>query len=425
MFSTPEKTLAALENVGYLTDVKTATTVYYAARLNKPILIEGPAGAGKTELADSVAKAGGMRFIRLQCYEGITDKQAIGDYNRAMQQLYVELKGKTTTGSDWDQIKEEIASRDFYMAGPLLEAIEAERRCVLLIDELDKVDHAFEALLLEILSAWQLSVPGLGTVPARSIPFVVLTSNQERILGNPLRRRSLYLQVEHPTPEREAAIVARCTPNCSPATHAFIAGFAQALRGYNLEKPPSISEMNDIAQALELLGYTEIEAEHKDIILPLIAKTEGDRNRLLMKQSFESIINVAKLYVDRLAIVKSGVLADFVPSFKDDPCRTAAPGVPAADTLADKLIGECRKLDPLASAERIIWVIRRLTPWISAHAKNQNPLDLLERTLPKAFEAQLWREQQAHSTADPTNATPMAPAPVHGGANVMAQRAGA
>jgi len=300
MFDTPHVTLAALEQVGYLTDLKTATTVYLAGRINKPILLEGPAGAGKTELANSVAKAGQMSFIRLQCYEGITDKNAIGEYNRALQELYVLLKSKSGT-PDWLEIQKEIISRTFFASGPLLDAIEADKRCVLLIDEIDKIEHAFEALLLEVLSAWQLSIPGMGTITARSIPFVVMTSNEERRLGDPLRRRSFYLRVEHPTPEREASIVARRTPACSPATHRFIAGLAKALRAYTMEKPPSISEMNDIAQALELLGYSEIRPEDKDIMLPLIAKTDGDRKRLLMKQSFETIIRVARLYASEMA----------------------------------------------------------------------------------------------------------------------------
>jgi MoxR-like ATPase len=182
------------------------------------------------------------------------------------------------------------------MAGPLLEAIEQEKPCVLLIDEIDKVDYAFEALLLELLSAWTLSIPRMGTVRATSIPHVFLTSNQERRLGDPLRRRSFYLVVEHPVAEREAAIVAKRTPDASESTHRFIAGLARSLRAYTMEKPPSISEMNDVALAMELLGIEQVLPEHKDIMLPLIAKTEGDRKRLLMKEAFESIVRIAARY---------------------------------------------------------------------------------------------------------------------------------
>lgn len=143
---------------------------------------------------------------------------------------------KSLQTPDWEEIKREVTSRTFFMAGPLIEAIEQDKRCVLLIDEIDKVHHAFEAMLLELLSAWTLSIPKLGTVPAISIPHVFLTSNQERRLGDPLRRRSFYLVIEHPTAEREAAIVAKHTPNASSATHRFIAGLARSLRAYTMER---------------------------------------------------------------------------------------------------------------------------------------------------------------------------------------------
>jgi MoxR-like ATPase len=186
------------------------------------------------------------------------------------------------------------------MAGPLLDAIEQERSCVLLIDEIDKVDYAFEAMLLKLLSAWTLSIPKMGTVAATSIPHVFLTSNQERRLGDPLRRRSFYVMVEHPSAEREAAIVAKRTPDAGEETHRFIAGLAKSLRAYTLEKPPSISEVNDVALAMELLEIKRLGPEHKDIMLPLIAKTKGDRKRLLLKQAFESIVRMANRYANEL-----------------------------------------------------------------------------------------------------------------------------
>ncbi len=300
MYSSPEETLAALERVGYFTDLKTATTIYLAGMIYRPIMLEGPAGAGKTELAASVARAYGVRLIRLQCYQGINEEKAIGQYDRSLQELYVLLMSRSERTPDWAEIKREVTSRSYFMAGPLLEAIEQEQRCVLLIDEIDKVDHAFEAMLLELLSAWTLSIPKMGTMQATSVPHVFLTSNQERRLGDPLRRRSFYLMVEHPTAEREAAIVARRTPEAGKETHQFIAGLAKSLRAYTLEKPPSISEMNDVALAMELLGLTRLGREHKDIMLPLIAKTEGDRNRLLLKQCFESIVRLAGQYANEL-----------------------------------------------------------------------------------------------------------------------------
>lgn len=301
MFASPAETLAALESVGYFTDKKTATAVFLAGRIHRPILLEGPAGAGKTELAQSVARSYDVPLLRLQCYQGINEEKAIGQYDRSLQELYVLLMSKSAQSPDWAQIKTEITSRSYFMAGPLLEAIEQEERCVLLIDEIDKVDYAFEAMLLELLSAWTLSIPRMGTVRATSIPYVFLTSNQERRLGDPLRRRSFYLVVEHPNAEREAAIVAKRTPQATTATHRFIAGLAKSLRAYTLEKPPSISEMNDVAMAMELLGIDQVLPVHKDIMLPLIAKTEGDRKRLLMKEAFESIVRMAAKHAEEIA----------------------------------------------------------------------------------------------------------------------------
>ena len=293
MYESPEETLAALESVGYFTDAKTATAVFLAGKIHRPIMLEGPAGAGKTELAQAVARAYCVPLLRLQCYQGINEEKAIGQYDKSLQELYVLLMSKSTQAPDWAEIKREVTSRAYFMAGPLLEAIEQEMSCVLLIDEIDKVDYAFEAMLLELLSAWTLSIPKMGTLQATSIPHVFLTSNQERRLGDPLRRRSFYLVIEHPSAEREAAIVAKRTPQACAATHRFIAGLAKSLRAYTMEKAPSISEMNDLALAMELLGIDEVLPEHKDIVLPLIAKTEGDRKRLLMKEAFESIVRIA------------------------------------------------------------------------------------------------------------------------------------
>lgn len=300
MFDSPEQTLSALSRVGYFTDQKTATTVYLAGQINKPILLEGPAGAGKTELAQSVARAAGADLLRLQCYQGINEEKAIGQFDKSLQELFVLLTAKTEGTYEWDQIRRDVTSRAFFLAGPLLMAIEKEKRCVLLIDEIDKVDYAFEAVLLELLSAWTISIPKMGTVKATTVPFVFMTSNQERRLGDPLRRRSFYLIVEHPTAEREAAIVKSKTPTANAAMHRFIAGLAKALRGFNLEKPPSISEMNDVAQAMQLLSMDEFLAVHKDIMLPLIVKTEGDRKRMLMKQAFEVIIHTARKHADAM-----------------------------------------------------------------------------------------------------------------------------
>jgi MoxR-like ATPase len=289
VFDSVENVMSGLFLTGYITDEVTATVVYLAGKLHKPLLLEGPPGSGKTELAYAVAKATNAEVERLQCFQGINEEKAIGKFDEALQQLAVELRSKSGS-MDWEQTKRELHSQNFFSAGPLLRALQYDRRCVLLIDELDKVDQAFEAMLLELLSVWQLSIPKLGLVKADNIPFVVLTSNEERRIGDPLRRRSFYLRVEHPTPEREATILQLRTPQQSPEFHRGMAGLARALRGWSLEKPPSISEMLDLAQALEALDKHEITAEMRDILLPLLAKTEADRKKLLLRDGFASLV---------------------------------------------------------------------------------------------------------------------------------------
>ncbi|MGA7446866.1 MAG: MoxR family ATPase [Terriglobales bacterium] len=295
MFSSLQELEGGLRASGYIADSVATTTVYLAARLQKPLLLEGPAGSGKTQLAYAVADAADTTVERLQCYEGINEEKAIGKFDEPLQRLCVELKAKSVS-VDWESLRTELHSQQFFGAGPLLRALQCERPCVLLIDELDKVDHAFEALLLELLSVWQLSIPKLGTIKAKSIPFVVLTSNEERRIGDPLRRRSFYLRVEHPTAEREAEIVALRTPDSSREFHAGMAGLAKALRGWSMEKPPSVSEILDLAQALKVLGTEQITAEMRDILLPLLAKTEADRRKLLLRDGFASLIYDAQQY---------------------------------------------------------------------------------------------------------------------------------
>src|SRR5882724_11597601 len=278
MFPSLQDVDAGLRATGYIADSIATTTVYLAARLQKPLLLEGPAGSGKTQLAYAVAGAAGTTVERLQCYEGINEEKAIGKFDEPLQRLCVELRAKSAS-VDWESLRTELHSQQFFSAGPLLRALQYAKPCVLLIDELDKVNQAFEALLLELLSVWQLSVPKLGTIQAKSIPFVVLTSNEERRIGDPLRRRSFYLRVEHPTPEREAEIVALRTPGACPEFHASMAGLAKALRAWSMEKPPSVSEILDLANALQLLGVDRITAEMRDTLLPLLAKTESDRRK--------------------------------------------------------------------------------------------------------------------------------------------------
>jgi len=295
LFSSLEEVCEGLRATGYIADSIATTTVYLAARLHKPLLLEGPAGSGKTQLAYAVAQAADTTVERLQCYQGINEEKAIGKFDESLQRLCVELKARSPC-VDWGTLQTELHSRQFFSAGPLLRALQCEKPCVLLIDELDKVDQAFEALLLELLSVWQLSIPKLGTMQAKSIPFVVLTSNEERRIGDPLRRRSFYLRVEHPTPEREAEIVALRTPDSSHEFHAGMAGLAKALRGWSLEKPPSVSEILDLAQALKVLGAERVTAEMRDTLLPLLAKTEADRRKLLLRDGFASLVCDAQQY---------------------------------------------------------------------------------------------------------------------------------
>jgi MoxR-like ATPase len=294
MFASMEDLGRALRETGYIVDAVTTNTIFLAAKLHKPLLLEGPAGSGKTQLAYAVAEGARTIVERLQCYEGINEEKAIGKFDEPLQRLCVDLKAKSNI--DWESLQIELHGRRFFSAGPLLRSLEYGNPCVLLIDELDKVDHAFEAMLLELLSVWTLSIPKLGTIRAHSIPFVVLTSNEERRIGDPLRRRSFYVRVEHPTAEREAEIVALRTPDSSREFHASMAGLAKALRGWSLEKPPSVSEILDLAQALRVLGTEQISAEMRDILLPLLAKTEADRRKLLLRDGFASLIFDAQQY---------------------------------------------------------------------------------------------------------------------------------
>ena len=295
MFSSLDQLGKRLRASGYIADSVAITTIYLSAKLHKPLLLEGPAGSGKTQLAYAVAEAANTSVERLQCYEGINEEKAIGKFDEPLQRLCVELRAKSSS-VDWESLQSELHGQQFFSAGPLLCALQRERPCVLLVDELDKVDHAFEAMLLELLSVWQLSIPKLGTIQAKSIPFVVLTSNEERRIGDPLRRRSFYLRVEHPTAEREAEIVARRTPDASAEFHAGMAGLAKALRGWSLEKPPSVSEILDLAQALRILGEQRVTPEMRDTLLPLLAKTEADRRKLLLRDGFASLVFDAQQY---------------------------------------------------------------------------------------------------------------------------------
>ena len=299
MFNSVEDVSARLAATGYYIDPVMTQVVYLAARMRKPLLLEGPAGSGKTALALSVAAAAGTHVERLQCYCGVTEEKAIGRFDESLQRLYMEFSNGQH--EDWETVQANLKGRDFFRAGPLMRALECKRPCVLLVDELDKVDESFEAFLLEVLAEYQLSIPEFGTVTAKSIPFVVLTSNEERRLGDPIRRRSLYVRVEHPTPEREAKIIASRTPEADERFHREMAGIALSFRNYSLEKSPSVSEMIDFANALQLLGTNHVTEEHRDVLLPFLAKTEKDRRHLLLREGFKSLLDDGARIAERMA----------------------------------------------------------------------------------------------------------------------------
>src|SRR5207249_437953 len=290
MFSSSIDLSQKLLASGYVIDENVLTVIYLAANMRRPLLIEGPPGCGKTELAYAVARTAETHVERLQCYVGINEDKAMGKFDEALQRLFLEARAAGIS-DDWEAIRRELHGLEFFTKGPLLRALLYEEKpCVLLVDEIDKVDHEFEALLLELLSDWQLSIPKLGTVTAKTVPFVVLTSNEERRIGDPLRRRSFYIRFEHPSVERERQILALQTENGHANIHGQIAGLASALRGWSMEKPPSIAEMLDVAQAREILGIEEIRPDHRDLLMPLIAKTESDRQRLLLRDGFATLV---------------------------------------------------------------------------------------------------------------------------------------
>ncbi len=295
MFTTPQDVATGLNAAGYATDSVLVQIIWLATKMQKPILIEGPPGTGKTYLAQAFAAAAKTDLIRLQCFEGITERQAIGSFDEALQRLFLETQAEVLD-KQWEKLRTQLHTLDFFTQGPLLQAVLQPKPVVLLIDELDKVDQKFEALLLEILSDWQITIPKLGTVKARSIPVVMMTSNQERRLGDPLRRRSLYQRIEHPDVRKEAAILDIRTAEAPVELKAQAVGLAQALRGYNLVKPPSIDEIVQFVRALQLLGRTEIRPEDRDVLLPFLAKTEEDVKRLLLRDGFNSLVATAHEY---------------------------------------------------------------------------------------------------------------------------------
>jgi MoxR-like ATPase len=264
-----------LKKVDYLSDEGIAGIVYLADRLGKPILVEGPAGTGKTQLAKSVAELTGARLIRLQCYEGLDESKALYEWNYKKQLLRIQAAGHDES-DDWDELSGDIFSDEFLLTRPLLEAISADDPVVLLIDEVDRVEVETEALLLEILSDYTVSIPELGTIEAKQIPLVFLTSNNTRELSEALKRRCLYLHVDYPDLEREREIVLTKVPDITEALADQVARIVRSIRNLELKKSPSVSETLDWARTLLLLGVQQIDAATARNTINILLKYQSD-----------------------------------------------------------------------------------------------------------------------------------------------------
>src|SRR3954467_15162769 len=277
-----------LRKVDYLADEGIAGIVYLADRLQKPVLVEGPAGTGKTQLAKSVAEMSGARLIRLQCYEGLDESKALYEWNYKKQLLRIQAQRVTEgEGAKWLDIEEDIFGEDFLLTRPLLEAIRSEEPVVLLIDEVDRVEVETEALLLEVLSDYQVSVPELGTVAATQIPLVFLTSNNTRELSEALKRRCLYLHIDYPDLEREKEIVLTKVPDITDNLAEQVARIVRSIRQLELKKAPSVSETLDWARTLVLLGIEHVTDDVAAGTVNILLKYQTDIAKAVKELSSE------------------------------------------------------------------------------------------------------------------------------------------
>ena len=268
-----DEVAAGLRSAGYLPGESTALVSYLATRLGKPVLVEGPAGVGKTELAKALARYLGRELVRLQCYVGLDEAKALYEWNYRKQLLRIQAERE---GEAWDTVHDDIFGEEFLLARPLMNAISSEVPVVLLIDEIDKTDQEFEAMLLELLSDFQISIPELGRVQARTMPVVLLTSNNSRELTEALKRRCLYLWLDYPSPEHELEIVRLHAPEISEQLARRLIEVVDMVRALDLKKPPSIAESIDWARALLLLGADDVTPELFRSTMSIIVKHRTD-----------------------------------------------------------------------------------------------------------------------------------------------------
>jgi MoxR-like ATPase len=273
-----------LRAVGYLTDDRIAQVVFLADRLGKPILAEGPAGVGKTALALAMAEASGRRLVRLQCYEGLDEAKALYEWNYHKQLLRLQAD----EGKAWSELEGDIFTEDFLLSRPLLDAITSPQPAVLLIDEVDRVEVETEALLLEVLDAFQVTIPELGTIAATSRPLVVLTSNNTRELSEALKRRCLFLHVDYPSLEREREILLTRVPELPEEFAARVAAVVRSIREVPLRKAPSISESIDWARTLLALGVEEVDARATRETLNVLLKYQSDLDKTARELQLEA-----------------------------------------------------------------------------------------------------------------------------------------
>lgn len=277
IFTSVDDVIERLATTGYLADQATATSVFLADRLGKPLLIEGPAGVGKTELARAVAQTADAELVRLQCYEGVDEARALYEWNHAKQILRIQASSE----NDWEETKADVFTEEFLLSRPLLTAIRRADPTVLLIDETDKADVEIEGLLLEVLSDFAVTVPELGTITASRKPFVVLTSNATRELSEALKRRCLYLHLDFPDEELERRILASRVPELSASVAAQLVRIVHVLRGMQLKKLPSVAESIDWGRTLLALGLQDLDDTTVRATLGVVLKHQADHQRAL------------------------------------------------------------------------------------------------------------------------------------------------